>query len=390
MTRLNRAVVETFKVPHGKDSVIAWDSAQPGFGVRINAGGTRSFVAQYRNASGATKRLSLGRYEAMSIDDARRLARSTLAKATTGSDPAEEQAKAKARASITVGSVADAYLRAAESRLKPRSHQEVTRHLTKHWEPLRPSPVHLVKRADVATTLRDIAGSRGEIAANRARASLSAMFTWGMGEGMVESNPTIGTNKAADERSRDHVLTDAELRSVLRACGDDHHGRIVRLLILTGQRRDEVGGMALSEINGALWSLPGARTKNRLPHDVALSPVALEVIRLGPLRVGRDLIFGTRENGFSGWSKAKSELDARILSNGDEVRPWRLHDLRRTAATGMAALGTLPHVVEAVLNHISGHRAGVAGIYNRHAYAAEKRAALDEWSNHVAKISTAA
>jgi integrase len=381
MTRLNRAVVEGFKIPPGKESVIAWDSALPGFGVRINAGGTRSFVAQYRNGSGTTKRISLGRYEAMSIDDARKLARSTLAKATTGSDPAEERAKARAAASITMGSVADAYLKAVASRLKPRSHQEVSRHLTKHWGPLRPSPVHQVKRADVATVLRDIAGTRGEIAANRARASLSAMFTWGMGEGMVEANPVIGTNKSADERSRDHVLTDAELRAVWRGCRDDHHGRIVRLLILTGQRRDEVGGMALSEIHGDLWSIPGERTKNRLPHDVALSPLALELVYLGPQRLGRDLLFGTRGNGFSGWSKAKAELDARIKANGESVRPWRLHDLRRTTATGMAALGVLPHVIEALLNHISGHRAGVAGIYNRHAYAAEKRAALEIWAS---------
>jgi integrase len=117
---------------------------------------------------------------------------------------------------------------------------------------------------------------------------------------------------------------------------------------------------------------------------VALSTLALELIHMGPLRIGRDLDFGTRENGFSGWSKAKSELDARIKANGDSVRPWRLHDLRRTTATGMAALGVLPHVVEAVLNRVSGHRAGVAGIYNRHAYAAEKRAALEAWSSHLA------
>jgi hypothetical protein len=161
MTRLNRAVVDGFKVPPGKESVIAWDSALPGFGVRINAGGTRSYVTQYRNGSGVTNRISLGRYEAMSIDDARKLARSTLVKATTGSDPAEERAKARAAASLTVGSVADAYLKAVASRLKARSHQEVSRHLTKHWDPLRATPVHQIKRADVAAVLRDIAGTRG-------------------------------------------------------------------------------------------------------------------------------------------------------------------------------------------------------------------------------------
>ncbi len=386
MTRLVRGLVESTTVPPGKSSIILWDAALPGFGVRINAGGTRSFVAQYRNAAGLTKRIRLGRYDAMPIDDARRLARSTLAKAVTGIDPAEEKAKAKARSAVTLGSMADAYLAACENRLKPRTHREVARHLRTHWAPLRDRHISRIVRADVAAVLREIASGRGPIAANRARASLSACYTWALGEGMAETNPVNGTNKAADDPERDHVLTDAELAAVWKACGDDDHGRIVRLLILTGQRRIEVGDMARSEISVALWHIPGSRTKNRRPHDVPLSALTLDVLAGAPAREGRDLVFGTRAGGFSGWSKAKRELDARIAASGAIVRPWRLHDLRRTAATGMANLGILPHVIEAVLNHVSGHRAGVAGIYNRATYANEKRAALDAWAVHIAKL----
>ncbi|WP_147027896.1 tyrosine-type recombinase/integrase, partial [Methylobacterium oxalidis] len=271
--RLSRQSLDAIKVPPGKSYVLEWDDAVPGFGVRVNAGGTRAFVAQYRNSMGVTKRVSLGRVEAMTVDDARRLARSTLAKALTGIDPAEEKAKAKAQAATTLSTIADAYLKAAETRLKARSHQEVARHLRSHWGPLRAVPAHAIKRVDVAARLREIAEQSGPIAANRARASLSAMFTWAMGEGTVETNPVVGTNKAADERSRDHVLTDAELAAVWHACGNDDHGRIVKLLSLTGQRRDEVGGMRTSEIDlsAATWSLPAARTKNSLPHDVPLS-----------------------------------------------------------------------------------------------------------------------
>ena len=214
-----------------------------------------------------------------------------------------------------------------------------------------------------------------------------------MREGLVEVNPVIGTNKATEERSRDRVLRDAELVEIWNACRDDDYGRIVRLLILTGQRREEVGAMAWREINFSnhQWSLPGERTKNRLPHDVPLSDAAINVLRLVPRRERRESAFGQGSGGFSGWSRAKKGLDDRIndarveqLGKGaEQLAPWRIHDIRRTVATGMGDIGVQPHIVEAVLNHISGHKAGVAGIYNRAIYAPEKRAALERWADHV-------
>ena len=178
--------------------------------------------------------------------------------------------------------------------------------------------------------------------------------------------------------------------------GGGDYGAIVRLLILTGQRREEVGGMLQSEIDtaGALWRIGAERTKNGLPHEVPLSAPALAVLRGLRRRKDtgdeRDLVFGSRDGPFSGWSKAKSALDARLTGAlGRVPAAWRLHDIRRTVATGMADLGVQPHVIEAVLNHISGHKAGVAGVYNRSTYATEKRAALDMWADHVTTLGEA-
>ncbi|MEI6537786.1 MAG: site-specific integrase, partial [Verrucomicrobiaceae bacterium] len=183
---------------------------------------------------------------------------------------------------------------------------------------------------------------------------------------------------------------------IWNACRDGAYGSIVKILMLTGQRREEVGGMAWSEIEikQALWSLPRERTKNDRPHDVPLSALAVAVIEAIPKRPDRELVFGEGEGPFSGWSKSKAALDRRIsvaqkkaaLTLGQKLKPmppWRLHDLRRTMATRMGDLGIGPHIIEAALNHISGARAGIAGIYNRSLYSAEKRAALNVWGEHL-------
>jgi integrase len=175
----------------------------------------------------------------------------------------------------------------------------------------------------------------------------------------------------------------------------DDYGRIVRLLLLTAQRRDEVGSMQWAELDtfSGLWTLPSARTKNHREHSLPLVPAALAL--LPHRRNGRDFLFGEGprrsgdpHRGFSGWSKSKTALDARIAEAlGESLPHWTVHDLRRSASTVMAdRLGVLPHIVEAILNHVSGHRAGVAGVYNRARYATEMREALQRWAQHVAAL----
>ena len=307
------------------------------------------------------------------------------------SDPQVEKAEARAQASVTLGSVAEDYLLRGASGLSVRYLLEVRRHLLQHFKPLHDLPIKKVTRANVAAQLARIAKENGPFAANRARAALSALFSWAIGEGLVDATPVLGTNKATEEISRDRVLSDDELRLAWLSAGDGDYAAIVRLLILTGQRREEVGGMLWPELDldRALWRIGAERTKNGLPHEVPLSTRAIEILRAQSRRERRELVFGAGDGAFQGWSNAKSALDARMLAQRrkndpqEQLSPWRLHDLRRTVATRLADLGEQPHVVEAILNHISGSKAGVAGVYNRATYSAEKRKALDVWADHI-------
>jgi integrase len=356
-----------------------WDNAVRGFGVRRQRGDP-VYVLKYR-IGGRQRFLTIGRHGSpWTPDTARREARRLLGLVAAGTDPSERAATAQ-----TLRDAVGDYLSYAAAKLKPRSLAEVRRHLQgPSWSPLAGRPLGEIDRAAVAARLRRIKDDRGPVASTHARFALSALFKWAIGAGLASANPVTGTNREA-VRSRERVLADAELAAIWRACGDDDYGRIVRLLILTGQRRDEVGGMRWAELGPQGWTIPAARTKNSREHLVPLPAAALAL--LPPER--REFVFGDGprrrgdpHRGFSGWSKGKAALDAR-----SGVADWRLHDLRRTGATLMAdRLGVLPHIIEAALNHVSGHRAGVAGVYNRAAYTAEVRRALEAWAGLVARI----
>lgn len=373
--RLTNQTAAAVQIPAGRDRIVVFDDDLPGFGVSVSKGGSRMWVVQYRNALGQSKRESLGKVGLLTATDARRAAGERLARAKLGEDPHAEKVKAKARAAITFGAVVEPYLEAVAPHLRPAYLAEASRYLRTVWKPLHKLPLHTVGRQEITEHLAKIRRETGPHAANRARAALSAHFAWLVGTGSAEINPVMGVPKPAPEVRRARVLTEDEIARVWAACRDDDFGRIVRLLLLTGQRRDEVADMAWAELDlaGAVWSLPDPRVKNGQGHDVPLSATALQILSAMDRIEGRSLVFGQGEGGFQGFSRAKASLDKRSGVTG-----WRLHDLRRTAATVMAdRLKVLPHVVEAVLNHISGHKAGVAGIYNRALYATEKREALD-------------
>jgi len=397
--KLDQASLARLTLPAGKSEMIVFDDKLPGFGLRLRAGGKRTWIVQYR-VGAKQRRKSLGSFPTVSPDRARAAAKQDLAEIQLGSDPQAAKVEQRARASVTLDAVAARYLTAQEARLRPRSFQQVETHLKKHWARLGGLPIHEITRALVSARLGEIAAERGPFAANRARTSLSGMFAWAMREGTVDANPVANTNLQAPETPRERVLSDAELVAIWKACRDDDHGRIVRLLILTAARRDEVGDAAKSEISFAnsVWRIPGARTKNGRAHELPLSDLAIGIFKAAIGREGRDerdLVFGDGEGGFSGWSKCKVSLDKRIAAASpaptkgrgsaktENAVAWRLHDLRRTAATRMADLGVQPHVVEAVLNHVSGSKSGVAGVYNRALYSAEKRQALDLWAAHI-------
>jgi integrase len=252
-----------------------------------------------------------------------------------------------------------------------------------YFGPLFNMAAEAVTRSHIADRLLIIKSECGVTTAIRARSNVSAMYAWGIGEGLVENNPVIGTKRPKAPPSGDHVLTDEELLAVWNAAGDDDFGQIVKLLILFGARRNEVGGLCASEcdLDRALWTLPAKRAKNNRKHTLPLPALAVEIIRSVPQVVGRDALFGARtDKGFTSWADHKQALDRRL---GDQVRPFRLHDLRRTFCTRLAELGAMPHIIEAAVNHQSGHKAGIAGIYNHSRYGTQLRTMMDMWDRHI-------
>jgi integrase len=385
--KFTQASIARLTLPGGKNEAIIFDDDVPGFGLRLRASGSRTFIVQY-SLGGRQRRMSLGTTKILDAATARQTARNLLAKVRLGHDPAVERTAARARASdAPLGAIIGRFLERQHRRVRPRSYDESKRYLERYLKPLHALHLASIDRATVAARLGKIASEHGAVTADRARAALSSFFAWAIGEGLCETNPVVGTNKHFDgETSRDRVLTDPELAVIWKALPDSDYGAIVRLLILTGQRREEIGALRWSEVDLVKReiALPSARTKNHRAHDIPLSDQALAVLKSRPARAGRDLMFGVGPaKGFQGWAKAKRVLDQQASSVG----PWRLHDVRRTVATRMAELGVLPHVVEAVLNHVSGHKAGVAGVYNRSSYAHEKREALYFWGKHIAALT---
>ena len=382
--KLNSKTIAGLKLPPGKADVIMFADDLPGFGLRLRASGERvlrSWVCQYRRG-GATRRLLLGSADVLGVEQARAAAKKAMAKIALGEDPQADKADRRAKDEHSLRAMIGEYLAHKESRVRPRTFIETRRYLTSgHFKALHTLPVDAITRRDVATRLVAITREHGSITAARSRATLSAFFVWAMTMGIVEVNPVIGTARPQDAEPRDRVLADAELAAIWKACRDDDFGRITRLLALTGCRRTEVGGMAWGELDleRATWTVPASRTKNHRAHTLPLLPMVLAIVESVPRMVGREQLFGVRgSNGFTRWSAAKRDFDTRV-----GVTDWRLHDLRRTAATRMADLGVQPHIVEAVLNHHSGHRAGTAGVYNRSIYEREVRAALALWADHV-------
>jgi integrase len=209
-------------------------------------------------------------------------------------------------------------------------------------------------------------------------------LNWCAGEGFIDANPAVFTNKNP-EQERDRVLSNAELRKIWHALPEGDFGDIIKLLALTGQRRDEIGQLRWDEVDldRAVITLPGLRTKNGRQHMIPLAAKAMGILtaRWERRDPDRALVFGIGQRGFSGWADCKRRLDDEI-----KLPPWVIHDLRRTVSTGMNEIGVPPWVVELVLNHVSGHRGGVSGTYNKALLAAEKANALARWDEHLMAV----
>jgi integrase len=387
------ATVSSLKLAQGEADRIWFDDAIPGFGVRIRQSGSRSWIFQYKLGS-KTRRLVIGQTSAIKLSRAREIAGEHHAKLKLGRDPAGEKRVLVERASHTFGALAKKYLDQQRAELRPGSYREIARHLEQHAAPLHALPLDSIDRRIIADRLGSIEKNSGAVTTNRARATMSAMFGWGMREGLVFANPVANTNKRA-EKPRDRVLKDPELRLIWQALNGGQYATIIKLLMLTAQRVNEIAGLRWSEIDfdGGVISLPAERTKNARAHEIPIAPTLRTLLQAQPKIDGRDLVFGKPAGGpFSGLSRCKERLDTRIaeLNSGQPIAPWVHHDLRRSAATGMADIGIQPHIIEAVLNHVSGHKGGIAGIYNRATYGPEKKQALARWDEHLLAIVSGA
>jgi integrase len=369
IAKITKAVVE--KLPLGS---MVWDTQLVGFGVRRQLRHPH-YVLRYR-LNGKQHLHSIGRHGAYTPDTARREATRLLGQIVSGKSIGSKSVDC---ASGSFGQLLTQYLERKRSSLKPKSIVEITRHLQVQSRSLHGLRLSEIDRRTIAQLLAEIEERSGPVARNRVRTSLSAMFGWSIREGLIDGvNPVAGTGKASEGPSRDRVLSECELRSILKALDASPFSEIIRLLVLTGQRRNEIGGLTWSEIDlgRGLICLPAARVKNNRNHEIPISRQVREILLRQP-RVN-EWVFGKKWNG---WSEDKARLDRRL--NGS-VAHWTLHDCRRSCATLMAErLGVLPHVLECVLNHVGGFRGGVQGIYNRAKYSTEMRDALDRLGEYV-------
>lgn len=397
-----QAQVDRLRPPDGKADGYVWDDECTGLSIRLQ-GTAKRWVVWYQ-AGGKRRRVTLGAVAGTPLKEARIQAGRVVGGARDGKDILSERASVKARQADTLGKLVDIYLeRRAKPRHRKRTYVEVERYLRKRWATLHDRPLDAITRRDVASRLEEIRTGHGPIAANRARTYLGSAFTWAMRQGLTDSNPVLGTEPPAAEKEGDRVLEPGELQLIWRCTGDaGEFGTIVRLLMITIQRREEVAGMVWPELelDRGLWTIPPARTKNKLEHVVPLPRQALAL--LPKRREARAYMFGRgRKGGFSGFSRSKERLVAAIAAHRAreaghdptqvDLEAWRLprwtlHDLRRTGDTMMHELGIEPHVVEAVVNHRSGFRVGVAGTYNRARYLEPKRVALQSWANWLESV----
>jgi integrase len=429
------------------------DGATPGLRLVVHPGGARSWVMRFRRPSGASAKLTLGTADLtgqeaageptigghLTLAAARRIAAEVNRQRALGRDPAADQVTEKKRARIAASESAINTFGAAARNFIVEHAQPNTR----RWRPtavllgLRAvgdelevirggladrwadRPVREITARDIFDVLaecrsRGLPGlprRRARVSDTSARAMYSALskfFNWlARRPGVIEKNPVVGVERPGTPVARDRALDDNEVRWFWRACDDigEPFGALLRLLLVTGARREEVARMTRGEISedGTTWTLSASRTKNRRLHDVPLSPLAREIIADVKKIAGKPgFVFTTTGiTPVSGFSRLKARLDGLMTKLAREeaaaagrdpaeveISPWRLHDLRRTAVTGMARAGADLHVIERAVNHVSGSFGGIVATYQKHRYAAEVRAALEAWANLIGGITS--
>lgn len=334
-------------LPPARGQITIWDSALPGFGLRISQGGTRSFVVMY----GKRRKLrTLGRYPALTLQQARTAAKKLLAHITLGNLSDSATAFIEAR---------EAFLAYQEKKNRHSTHRNYKR-LLNHFD--LPSLDKATLR-DISETIDRLSDRPSE--ARHAVTAIKVFYSWCVQNGYANQNPTAGLKAPSTHVSRDRLLTADEIRAIWRACPDNPFGRIIRLAILTGQRRSELSAITPDMIEGDCIIWKPHQTKNKQEHVLPFGPFAAKLIPPGS---------------WGGWSKAKKQLDT-----ASGVTDWVIHDARRHFSSLHAAIGTPLHLTELLLNHRA-TISGVAGVYNRYTFLEEKRTAVHNFEKAIARI----
>jgi integrase len=362
------------------------DAACVGLWLIIQPSGSKSWAVRYR-FRGQPRKMTIGKVEAVPLAAARKAATAALLEVSQGRDPcsdkkaalAASQEAAELRAADSVEALAARFIaQHVETKNRPNTIRQVKQifavEILPRWKHL---TVHDITKRHVVALIDAIAEDRPTLA-NRARAVIGKWYNWMIARDVVRTlSPVAGVERPAPENPRERVLTEAEISALWRACGllGSDFATLVKLLLLTGQRRNEIAFMRWSEIDieKRLWTLPSARSKNKKQHTIPLSRQVWKIIEG---RKSGDLVLDVKS-----LSRSKAALDALA-----RIPHWTLHDCRRTCVTQMAEIGIAPHIIEATVNHIGGHKAGIAGVYNRAEYADEKRDALQAWANHIDTI----
>jgi integrase len=372
-----------------------WDPAMPGFGLRVRPTGYRAFVFTYRTLGGKVRRLTLGDPRVLTLDQARKAARDYAYQVSRDEDPAATRAAAR---KSTLAAIYQLYKEARTPEFSPAHRIRVCSIFEIEILPrLGQKPITTITRSDVRELTDAKRASKKPAMANNIHRVFSAFLTWcHVDRDYIPANPLYGIPLPSRHRSRDRVLKDHELAAIWRGCArlNNQWGPAIRLLMLTGMRRTEVLGAAVQEIDldRRTWTIPKERSKNRNKHTVYLSAQALDIIHdvLGQGRRWREYLFQSAAPLRSRYqpipslgpkSVAATTASIRKLKKIVPIEDWCLHDLRRSFATHVAALGVAPHVISVMLNHRSGFRTGVTAIYNRHEYAPEAKAAWELWGN---------
>jgi integrase len=378
---MTKSAVDALKAA-SKDTVY-WDAGLPGFGVKVTPRSRKVFVVLYRigGAGSRLRKYTIGPYGRVTLQMARAEAQKVLAARLEGRDPATEKRESKRRMTADrVDDLIEVFI--VQHVSKTRKAAEISRLLRREvvsrWGN---RCVHAIGKRDIVELASEIAQRGTPMAANTLLKVIKTFLNWCVGRAVIDASPAEGVPLPGKEVARDRVLTNNELASVIRAGRQigGAYGGIVEMLALTGQRREEVAQMVGDEIdfNSRTWTLPGSRTKNGKPHIVHLSEACIKLIKRAS-RSGSYVFSISGVRPFQNFTNAK-----RVLDELSGVTGWRLHDLRRTCVSGMARLGVPPHVADKILNHQSGTISGVAAVYQRHDFLAERKLALERWGQYI-------